>query len=57
MSLLPLDEGVDDGFEELVLVGSVEVRLVEVLEMIAESRGCKLLSDVVRYCDYVYLFR
>jgi putative transposase len=39
-----------------VLVGSVEVRLVEVLKMIAENHGYRLLVAMVHDGDYVHVF-
>jgi putative transposase len=39
-----------------VLVGSVEVRLEEVLKMIAKNHGCELLTVRVHRGDYVYVF-
>jgi putative transposase len=37
-------------------VGSVEIRLVEVLKMIAESHDCRLLATRVHDGDHVHVF-
>ena len=43
-------------YRRKVLVGSVEVRLEEVLKMIAERHGWKLLAARVHDGDHVHLF-
>ncbi len=43
-------------YRRKVLVGSVEVRLVEVLKMIAENHGYQLLAARVHNGDHLHLF-
>ena len=43
-------------YRRKVLVGSVEVRLEEVLKMIVENHGYQLLTDRVYRGDYVHVF-
>ena len=43
-------------YRRKVLVGSVEIRLVEVLKMIAESHGYRLLAARVHDGDHVHVF-
>jgi len=43
-------------YRHKVLVGSVEVRLLEVLKMIAENHGFKLLAARVHDGDHVHVF-
>jgi putative transposase len=43
-------------YRRKVLVGSVEVRLVVVLEMIAANHGFQLLAARVHDADHVHLF-
>jgi len=43
-------------YRRKVLVGSVEVRLEELLKMIAEQNGCRLLAARVHYGDHVNVF-
>jgi len=43
-------------YRRKVLVGSVLVRLVEVLKMIAENHGYLLLTARVHHSDHVHVF-
>ena len=43
-------------YRHKVLVGSVEVRLLEVLKMIADEHGYRLLAARVHDGDHVHLF-
>jgi len=43
-------------YRRKVLVGSVEVRLEEVLKMIVENHGYQLLTDRVYRGDHVHVF-
>ena len=43
-------------YRRKVLVGSVEVRLEEVLKMIAENHGYQLLTTRVHHGDHVHVF-
>jgi len=43
-------------YRRKVLVGSVKVRLEELLKMIAEQNGCRLLAARVHNGDHVHVF-
>jgi putative transposase len=43
-------------YRRKVLEGSVKVRLEELLKMIAEQNGCRLLADRVHDGDHVHVF-
>ena len=43
-------------YRRKVLVGSVKVRLEELLKMIAEQNGCRLLAVRVHDGDHVHVF-
>ena len=43
-------------YRHKVLVGSIEVRLLEVLKMVADEHGYRLLAARVHGGDYVHVF-